>query len=102
MIVYVVADRRSGEVLSLHHEVDAEGRSVRCREEDVLAALPADVEPDQVAVLSTELDGIPSSRDAVFAVDPERRVVSVEAREGGAGQQSGSGRSRQTAQDETE
>lgn len=77
MIVYVVADGASGEVLSLHHEVDADGRDVRCWNDDILATLPPDVDRDNVMVLSTELDGIPSGRDAAFEVDLQRRTVAL-------------------------
>ena len=77
MIVYVVTDVASGKVLSLHHEVDANGRDVRCWDDDVLATLPSDVDRDNVMVLSTELDGIPSGRDAAFEVDLERRTVAL-------------------------
>jgi len=77
MIVYVVADAATGDVLSLHHEVDADGRDVRCWDEGVLATLPPGVNRDQVIVLSTYLDGIPSGRDAAFEVDLQRRTVAL-------------------------
>lgn len=78
MILYIVADRTTGRVLSLHHEVDADGRDARCRDEDVLATLPPSIDRDGVTVLSTQLDGMPSGRDATFMVDVQRRTVALQ------------------------
>lgn len=78
MIIYVVADTTTGAVLSVHHEVDADGRDARCRDEEVLATLPPDIDRDRLTVLSTQLDGIPSGRDATFVVDLDRRTVALQ------------------------
>lgn len=77
MKVYLLVEADTGRVLSMHHEVDADGRDVACTEGDVLATLPPGVDHDRVTVLSTQLEAMPSGRDAEFDVDLQRRVVTL-------------------------
>ena len=69
MLVYMVYDKKSGDIVHVHRAVDVEGRSEACTPEEVMAALPAQIDAKNVAVVPAELDDIPSGRDTVFSVD---------------------------------
>ena len=69
MLVYMVYDKRSGDIVHVHRAVDVEGRSEACSPEEVLAAMPGKVDAKNVAVLPAEFDEIPSGRDMQFSVD---------------------------------
>jgi hypothetical protein len=69
MLVYMVYDKRTGDIVHVHRAVDAEGRSEACSTEEVLAALPGKVDAKNVGVVPAEFDEVPSGRDAVFSVD---------------------------------
>lgn len=69
MLVYMVYDKSTGKILHTHRTVDVAGRSTTCSKEDVLRVLPASVDPEQIGILSTEMDETPSARHTDFSVD---------------------------------
>jgi hypothetical protein len=69
MLIYMVYDKKSGDIVHVHRAVDVAGRSEACSPDEVLAALPGSLDPKAVAVVPAELDEIPSGRDMQFSVD---------------------------------
>ena len=69
MLVYMVYDKKNGKIVHMHRAVDAAGRSSTCTEQEILSALPRDLEAKAVGIVSTELDQVPSGRQTIFSVD---------------------------------
>ena len=75
MLVYMVYDKATGAIVHVHHTVDAEGRTVRSTDDEVLRTLPAGVDPAEVGIVVTELDSVPSGREVAFRVDVKRGAL---------------------------
>lgn len=78
MHIYMVYDKKTGDVLHMHHEVDAERRSVPCNPEDVLRLAPSQFDRGSLGITVTELQQIPSPREIQFRVDVRTGAVKVE------------------------
>jgi hypothetical protein len=69
MLVYMVYDKKTGDIVHIHRTVDAEGRSTRSTDEEVMRALPTGVDAKNVGIVATELEEMPSGREVMFSVD---------------------------------
>lgn len=69
MLVYMVYDKKTGDILHVHRAVDVEGRSEACSTDEVLAAVPGKVDVKNVGVVPAEFEEVPSGRDLQFSVD---------------------------------
>jgi phage tail tape-measure protein len=75
MLVYMVYDRKTGDIVHVHRVVDAEGRSSRATDEEVMRVLPAGVDAANVGIVATELENVPSGREVMFSVDTARGML---------------------------
>jgi hypothetical protein len=75
LLVYMVYDKKTGDIVHVHRTVDAEGRSARSTDEEVMRALPASVHAKNVGIVATELDDVPSGREVMFSVDVTRGAL---------------------------
>ena len=69
MLVYLVYDKKTGDIVHMHRTVNAQGRSTRSTDEEVMKALPASAKNKNVGIVATELEEVPSGRETMFSVD---------------------------------
>ena len=69
MLVYMAYDKKTGRIFHVHRAVDSDGRSLACTDEEVLSTLPAGVDRQNVGVIATSMDAIPSGRVLDLRVD---------------------------------
>ena len=69
MLVYMVYEKSSGKIVHTHRAVDVAGRSATCSAEEIRRVLPANIDPEEIGIVSTEMDETPSARHMEYRVD---------------------------------
>jgi hypothetical protein len=75
MLVYMIYDKSNGEIVHMHRNVDINGRSYTCTEEEIHRVLPPHINPKSVGFISTELEQNPSGRHLKMSVDVEKNTL---------------------------
>ncbi|MCA1011402.1 hypothetical protein [Halobacillus halophilus] len=75
MLVYMIYDKSSGEIVHMHRNVDIHGRSYTCTEEEIHRMIPPHIDRKSVGYISTELDQPPSGRQVKMSVDLTKNAL---------------------------
>ncbi|MFZ0370626.1 MAG: hypothetical protein WAM07_13610 [Halobacillus sp.] len=75
MLVYMIYDKSNGEIVHMHRNVDINGRSYTCTEEEIQRMIPPHIDQKSVGFISAELEQPPSGRKVKMSVDITKNTL---------------------------